>query len=96
MSFAPSFDISWDTPSVTPQPVAPVSPQQPKTKLDPFGIDEAFANFQPNFSTEVEQLKLVQPTPVSPVDDISNTVAAKIFSDFCQSKFNFTPSFTQK
>ena len=64
--------------------------------FDAFGVDEAFANFKPNFSTEVEQLKLVQPNPVLPIEDISNTAAAKIFSDFCQNKFGFAPTFDQK
>lgn len=99
--FAPTFNVSWDTPTVaspapsTPQISSPPQSTQ-KPKLDAFGVDEAFANFKPNFSTEVEQLKLVQPNPVLPIEDISNTAAAKIFSDFCQNKFGFAPTFDQK
>lgn len=97
--FAPSFNVSWDTPAMPSPSSPPISSAQTgsqKPKLDAFGVDEAFANFKPNFSTEVEQLKLVQPKPVSPIEDISNTAAAKIFSDFCQNKFGFTPVFDQK
>lgn len=99
--FAPSFNVSWDTPAPsTPSPssssVPSTSSVAQKPKLDAFGVDEAFSNFKPNFSTEVEQLKLVQPNPVPPIEDISNTAAAKIFSDFCQNKFGFTPVFDQK
>ncbi|OHT02497.1 hypothetical protein TRFO_30394 [Tritrichomonas foetus] len=98
MDFAPSFDVSWDAPAApTPKPApVQVQPAIQKPKLDAFGVDEAFANFQPNFSTEVEQQKLIQPDPVPPINDISNTAAAQIFSDFCKNKFGFTPVFNQK
>ena len=93
--FVPSFDVSWDT-SPTQQATAPAPPQPTqKQKLDAFGIDEAFADFKPSFSTEVQQPQLIKPPPVEKIEDISNTIAAKIFSDFCQTKFGFTPSFEQ-
>ena len=90
MSFTPSFEVSWDTPDVA---VAPKPAPAPRPKLDAFGIDEAFANYHANFSTEIEQQKLVQPNPVTPIEDISKTEATKIFEDFCQNKFGFKPVF---
>lgn len=86
--FTPTFNVSWDAP-------APVV-EAPKPKLDAFGVDQAFASYQPNFSTQLPQVDLVQPKPVPPVDNLENTAAAKIFSDFCQNKFGFTPNFDQK
>ncbi|KAH0790039.1 hypothetical protein GPJ56_006078 [Histomonas meleagridis] len=92
--FVPSFEVSWDSNPVQHAPPPPQPIQ--KQKLDAFGIDEAFADFKPSFSTEVQQPELIKPPPVEKIDDISNTIAAKIFSDFCQEKFGFTPVFEQK
>ena len=90
--FAPSFDVSWDAADKP----APAPAPAPKQKLDSFGVDEAFAGYKPSFSTEPMHQELVRPPPVPPVEDLANTAAAKIFGDFCQQKFGFTPDFQQK
>jgi hypothetical protein len=87
--FSPSFNVSWDSP----QP-APV--EAPKPKLDAFGVDEAFASFKPSFSTDCPKLEVIMPEKVEPVQDFTNTIAAKIFTEFCEKKFGFTPDFSRK
>jgi hypothetical protein len=88
--FAPSFDVAgWGAP-----PKAPAEP--PRPKLDPFGVDEAFASYTPPFSTEVRPQELILPKPVPPVDDITKTAAARIFTEFCQKQFGFAPDFEHK
>ena len=89
--FVPSFNVSWDSA----EPVN-ASPVKQKPKLDAFGVDEAFASYKPSFSTEIKRQNLVMPKPVPPVENIGDTVAARIFSDYCQQKFGFSPDFEQK
>jgi hypothetical protein len=89
-AFAPRFDVgAWGGPATAPA-------DAPKPKLDAFGVDEAFASYTPPFSTEVQRHELVMPKPVPPVDDITKTAAARIFTEFCESQFGFTPDFEHK
>jgi hypothetical protein len=88
--FAPSFEVGgWGAPR---RP----SPEPARPKLDAFGVDEAFASYKPPFSTEVRPQELILPKPVPPVDDITKTAAARIFTEFCQKQFGFTPDFEHK
>ena len=93
--FAPSFNVSWDS-SPEPSAPAPAPAPAPKPKLDAFGVDEAFASYKPSFSTEPVRQELIRPPPVPPVDNLGETAAARIFGEFCQQKFGFTPDFHQK
>jgi hypothetical protein len=89
-AFTPTFDVgAWGAPA---RPTADVA----KPKLDAFGVDEAFASYSPPFSTEVQRHELVMPNPVPPVDDITKTAAARIFTEFCEKQFGFTPDFEHK
>lgn len=89
-AFAPTFNVSWDAPKAEPER------PKPQPKLDAFGVDEAFASFKPSFSTEAKKTELIMPKAVPPVDELSNTAAARIFGEFCQEKFGFKPDFEQK
>jgi hypothetical protein len=77
-AFTPTFDVgAW---GASAKPATDV----PKPKLDAFGVDEAFAANTAPFSTEVPRHELVLPEPVPPVDDITKTAAARIFTEFCE------------
>lgn len=91
--FTPTFDVSWDTVPDPPKP-APRT-EDKKINLDLFQIDEAFAGYEPSFSTEVAPQPVIKPEPIEKITDISQTIAAKIFTEYCQTKFGFTPIYDQ-
>lgn len=91
--FSPAFNVAWDEP----QPAKPDADRpKSKPKMDAFGIDEVFAGFKPSFSTDVKRQELVRPPPVPPVENLSDTIAASIFGEFCEKKFGFTPDLKKK
>ena len=64
-----------------------------KPQINTYGIDEAFADYHPNFPTNVQPLEVISPKSVPPIDTLKSTAAAEIFGNFCKEKFGFDPVF---
>ncbi|EAY17360.1 hypothetical protein TVAG_319550 [Trichomonas vaginalis G3] len=96
--FKPSFDHKWDTPAQN--EVCPSQPQPvqaaPKAVIETFDVDNAFANYKPNFKTTVTKSEIEMPEPVPAIDTLKGTVAEEIFGKFCQEKFGFKLDLTKQ
>jgi len=59
--------------------------------VETFGIDEVFLDYSPPFNSSIETPEIVLPKPFEPLKTLNGTVAANVFSNFCQEKFGFVP-----
>lgn len=75
--FAPSFETAWS--------------QHRKQTVELFGIDEALASLPKLVEDDEPKIEVIEPPAPKPVGPLAETEVARIFTEYCEREFKFTP-----